>query len=818
MMRTRRIDEAPAAWRASCYASKIVYPARYNIKNLRKSSSCPIRAHAFLLRSRRMYSRGRIYGALSKLACLPIIPRHCLISRPLNPLQSQWGPLESNHSDYQRTNFRLSHAAAAEKEGNNQADKQSLPAGRRLSNASLRFITFDQTQHDLGSESKEISERERYSDQIAGFLPTDLVTRPKKERSHRHPYGKNKEDKLFINKLLKAKGSRSENWRIALSDLLKHSILEKDENVKDIDTPIHAPSLVPTDSSQTQDHRGRNEDPSLIRRVASKSRNYRYFRLARNISPPTKWSEANLAVYVEALAESQRTQDRIPWTLKSWPKEWSNLEDIITVFDKIFYNPALQNALSIEACNTALRFFYDYGMMTKARALYIRMEDIKMAISTVTFNILLRGSASRKDLHNFAFLLNKMTRRGFRPDEVTWTLFLQVLESDKVRAVIVRKMAEMSMLEKIGIRRDVAVHMVHYELAQHLDNGHDHHSFLNHMNSKYGIGWISTSSGNRLLNEVAKRKSTAESLSLLYEMKQAGFMPDDISMNSLLRHCLPLRQHDLAIEILDAFKHLYRLYPGPGAYETLFLQAWRSRRLNFATVIWRSACIYGAVSAKTQSLVFRSLLFYTPALDTLGQSNNVADYGTPNKSARFKKFAGKFVIGLDGPEGAALSQAVDALEPEPKKRIVRWAQTLLRISLQVSRTGVLKSDFSQLLRQALGMDKTWATEGLYKKDDWRELFPHAIAVDMKFRKRRPHRRPRRLRGSSVRSHQHARLLTPSKGSAPDPNHQKSPNLNPRSRIRMRNPRNKSLRKAKPTWKARRRIPLARPRSRLCSTP
>ncbi len=712
-------------------------------------------------------------------ACSPIIPRKCINSRPPCAPEFRQALSDRNLFAYQWINHRHSHAAVPRIEGEkdqNQQDTEPRRAIRRVQTVApnIRFITFDQAQHDFGTESRELWERERYSDHIARLLLTQSVSQRKEKRLVKSTSGKNKEDKLFVNMLLKDKGLASHDWRIALSDLQKHYIPENIDELKDSDISDHVRNVVQNAVSLTRDIDGSHGSQSSGRRVMSRSRNFISFRLARYISPPTEWSEAKLAVFVEALAESQRTQTRVAWAQKPRLKGWTNIGDILAAYDMVFYSTALEKFLSIEACNTALRFFYDHGMMSKARSLYIRMEDLKMQIPTETFNILLRGSASQRDLHNFTFLLNNMTRRGFKPNEKTWILFIQVIGSISVRAVIVRKMAEMKMLDKIGIRRVVAAHMVSYEIINHLGDGHDHHSFLDHMDSKFGIGWLSTTAGNELLHEVAKRKSAVESLSLLYEMKKGGFEPDDISMNTLLRYCLPLRRHELAIEILDIFKYQYRLYPGPATYETLLLLAWQSRLLNFSTVIWRSACIYGAVSAKMRQFVFQSLLSYTPTLDKRIQSDDASELSNSSRYEKFKKFAGRFVIGVVGPREADLNQATDSLAWNPRKRTLKCARMLLESDLRIARKCVLKSDLPQLLRQALTMDMAWAAEGLYEKEDWREMLPHAIAVDVKVKRRRRRRPTPRLRKLVIRGRSATRFLARRRHFLRGPNHGQSP--------------------------------------------
>ena len=662
--------------------------------------------------------------------------RHSITPRSASSPELCRCPLGQNQLAYRAISLRLSHAtAAAEENTKNQQDSKHVGAFRRIiSNdshitPSSTFITFDQVQHDPGIESRESWERKRYVDQIASFLPIEPTSQVKAERSQWSSRGTHKLDKLFVNKLLKDKGPQTQDWRIAFSDLLKYSIPEKLNESKEVVSLDHPSSLGPTNGSQKQDFRHSNGDHIAPRRVISESHNHRSWRLAHRISPPVEWSEANLAVYVEALAYSQRTKMRVPWAQKPRLKRWESIEVIVTAFDTIFYSTTLQKFLSVKACNTALRFYYKHGMMKKARALYFHMEDLKMDISTETFNILIRESASQGDLHSFTFLLKTMIRRGFKPNEVTWTLFLRVVDSSKVRAIIAWNMAQMNMLDSRMIRRIVAANMIHDEFANHLDDGHDPHNFLAHMDNKYGVGWLSTSAGNRLLNEVAKRQSTAESLNILYEMKQRGFVPDDVSMNTLVACCLSSWQHDLAFETLAVFKNLYRLYPGPTTYETLFRHAWKGRLLNFSLVLWRTASIYGALSRYMKFQVFRSLLCYTPALDQQTTPVDVTEFSNLSRNAKFRKFAGRFVIGLDRHKGAALSQAIDSLELTPQRKIKKWAFRLLEISHGVARTCRLKDDLSQMLREALTMDRSWAVKRLYAKDDWRVLFPHAMTLE-----------------------------------------------------------------------------------------
>ena len=705
-----------------------------------------------------MYSRLYTHGRSSWIKYLPILSRGTIVLRPSYPPGLQL--FLQNHFAYRGLTLRLSHATAAEEEGKRRQDSELVPTVNRDHLASnTRYANSDVSLHDLGEDSRESGARERFSDQIASYLSVE----PGLQKPQRLAYETNKHDRVFVNRLLRDKGDGLSSWRRALSALLRHTKIKK---AKDGERYGNAPSnLVQIALSRIPDLRGRDECATPIRGVSSISRNYRSFRLARDITPPAEWSEASLAVYVHALDESQRTQSQVPFAKRDHGKGWTNIDEVVDAFDRIFYSRALEGFLSIEACNTALLFYYRHSMVRKARLLYVRMEDLKMPIPAETFNILLQGSASQKDLHNFNFLLDKMLQRGFEPNESTWVLLLRSNDSSRARAIVLQKMAEMKMLDSISIRRDVANFMIPYEIDSHLGNGNDHHSFLDHMTYKYGIGWMSTSAGNKILNEVAKRKSTAESLSLLYEMKRAQFEPDDISMNTLLRRCLHSKQHDLAIEILDIFNYLYGLRPGRKAYEALFLHAWHSLKLNFLVVVWRSACIYGCVSHLIYHHVLQSLLSYSEALykqtpfkyEAEGGISYAADAGDTKRYAKFRRFAGSFAIGLDSSKEATLFQAMKSFQPDPYSRSWRWANFLIESSLRVSRTCHLQDDLAQLLRQALKMDEEWAAEGLFDKDDWPELLPPPIAVPISVQRR--HLSSSRFVTERPRTARAARIIT-----------------------------------------------------------
>jgi len=587
----------------------------------------------------------------------------------------------------------------------------SLVKPRTVSVFKYRYVSLGQAQHDSGVQSREDWEKERYADQIAALLPVSPDAPPKKQNPRFVLYGKNKADRILVSQLLKDKGRTSYDWRIPLLQLEQY----------------YKPQYV----EATAESEGLFCKGDTARRVYIEPN--RALTLARDVPEPKSWSEASLLFYIEDATESQASQARISPALKPQHRDWSNVTDIADIIYHLFHRRALRTLLTVDACNTALRFFYKHGMFSRARAIYIQMETMKMPIPTETFNIILRSAAGHRDLHNFSFLLHNMIQRGFRPDEETWVNLLMAINSTAVRAVILYKMKENNMLGKPGIGPDVAALMVQHDLTFHLGNGHSFDEFLNHMDSRYGVRWLSTSAGNSLLNESGKRRSAVESLDLLDGMKQRGFIPDEVSINTLLRKCLLFRQDKDAIEILHAFYGQFDLRPRHLVHETLFVQAWKNRMLNFARVIWRLACIGGFVTFTMRKLVFRSLLANTSEDASTPPPPNHVEQRSLDRSKAFNELAGKFVVGVrepQEPELGELRRIIWDYSSDPQRRNVKRAQVHMNRDLVTAQSFRTKIGMVELLRQALELDKKWAAKGLWRIGGRQLDLRHGVQVDI----------------------------------------------------------------------------------------
>ena len=566
----------------------------------------------------------------------------------------------------------------------------------------------------------------RYASQRARYV---FNSKPKPYKAI--SFGKNKADKVLVSQLLKDKGQTSHDWRIPLSQLDKHFKpldVEKANRNRDNLRSIGLAGPVRDDGSC----------PPSISTSPRKVSTYvsRGLLLARDIPEPASWSARSLFNYIVDVAKSQNSQTRIPRPWKPRHPQWSNRKDIHDIFFYLLRQSDTKKYLTTDACNIVLRFFSKHSMFSSIRKFYVGMKSMKMNIPAETFNVILRGAASQRDLHTFNFLLYNMIQQGFQPDEVTWVSLVMAINSMAVKAVIVNKIEEMGALNQPRILADIATQMIPNEFILHLKNGRSLEAFLNHMDSRYGSRWLSTAGGNTLLNESSKRRTVIETLDLLGSMKLRGFMPDDISINILVHKCLLYRQYNHAIEVLHTFQSSFGLSPGSEVYQTLFLHAWRHRMLNFSRVIWRLASMYGCVSFLMRDLVFQSMKAshsgkcssLLPSIDNKGRLRQ-------DEARKFLQLAGNFVVGVRDPQRLKLATCdQNSLAQEPGFSPRRIQRSLIRARIDDDLCSAYcfqsKAGMVELLRRAIALDRQWKHQGIWRIGQPRHAVQNGIQLEL----------------------------------------------------------------------------------------
>ncbi|MCJ1227697.1 hypothetical protein MMC12_004353 [Toensbergia leucococca] len=575
-------------------------------------------------------------------------------------------------------------------------------------------------QHSGAEDGETLCDENRVEEATSGTLRIPPPTTERLVRSVAGRWQRHKVDKAFVNSQMKKKSRWSYDWQVALEELLRHCQVLDARNTRGEQDFLHYPQI-----SANGDTEGAYKGP---RAVLSKLRpRYRQIR-ADQIRQPLVWSTSSLVDYVEDLVMSSVTRSIHRLVYK---EEETHQTVVAGILESMFDDSSMQRFLSVEACNLALIFFYKHSMIRKARSLFVRMEKLRMEIPIATLNIMLRGAAAQKDLHNFTLLLRLINQRGLMPNAETWIAFLMTLDSAKAREETVRRILLLKWSDKPSLLRDVVGLVVRDKLTSHLESGEKFSTFFQHMDSQFGSQWISVSAGNRMLYVLGERRFMQEAVELLNTMKVHGARPNEITLNIFLEHCMRQRTPEFGLQILRLFQVEHGISPRQIAYQTLFLLAWNDCLYNCCRVIWRAACMKGTVSWHMQELVFGSLVCNTP-------------YPASLKRDIWWTSAGKVVVGIDLGTVHHTNPATSG--PAEMRKLTGWVETgsqreeclalaksFLARDMEAVKQYRLRGNLVDLLDEALALDQKWKDQGSWKREDCWWKVQHAMDVGFEVR-------------------------------------------------------------------------------------
>ena len=240
----------------------------------------------------------------------------------------------------------------------------------------------------------------------------------------------------------------------------------------------------------------------------------------------------------------------------------SHIASVVRLLRELFANPRLFAYPSITACNIAMAYCYKVSQFAEARSILSRMEDHDLLTSAETFNIMLRGSAKCKNTQHFNYILKQMIERGLKPNAETWMIFYQISMSDQVRSEAYHRMRDKGVLVDPLAMKYFLTLASRTVLSEHFEEGRSVASFVEYLDGPGELGRLTTAVGNIILDEVGNRSSVQDVVATLKDLKQHGMKFDEVTLNTVLHHCLPNRDHDHAIKTLKRFRQWYTLLPG----------------------------------------------------------------------------------------------------------------------------------------------------------------------------------------------------------------------------------------------------------------
>ena len=413
------------------------------------------------------------------------------------------------------------------------------------------------------------------------------------------------------------------------------------------------------------------------------------------ISEPESWTKATFDRYVNDLIKVLRPTTPLAKALRLRKQRRGpcNVKDIGQSLQVLFHRKDMRYFIEPKVCNAAIEFLSRHALLSRARSILLVMEDLSIFIPVSTYNIFMRAAAHHKDLHTFSLLLDTMIKRGVAPNAETWVVFVRCLDSIATRRLVIAEMATLDILHQPSITTKVISSTVKDDLIEHLAARRDAGGFPLAMRVKYGPRWMSSRTGNLILNEVCKRVSLSAGLDLVKPLTQHGFTPHAFTMNMFFFQALETGRDPLplAIFILEVFTERYSIHVNPELWTPLFLRARRSGYLNVARVVWIAACLKGRVTHKMKNAVLYSLQQSAIHHNTTKHAPRNPELYPQPPYKLLKSFMGRFLLGLDPLKYTSWREGLRALD-----RCIRMAYTSkLRFSLTFN------------LQEAYKVDREW---------------------------------------------------------------------------------------------------------------
>ena len=527
------------------------------------------------------------------------------------------------------------------------------------------------------------------ADRLRKTLKVEDASNARRVLTVAHGRQKHKLGKAFVKTRLKKKGSWSYDWRVPFGLLQQH--YQRDS--------------VGLGGEKTQRFRGviSNQQRPEDRPRFSETHTDR-------IPRPDIWSPLTFLSYVEDLTSSSVSRVMHQHIYGACE---SHVATISRKLEELFTDPLLKDSLTARAFDTACAFLVKYGFIPTTRVVFSQLDKLGLSINAATFNAILRGAASHKDLHNYTFFLQAMVRRGVKPNGETWITLLMAIHPKAVKLLILRAMGERGVLDQTSTLKDAVNQIVRDEVAAHFDTAHELTAFLDFMDRRYGSDWPSVSACNRILDELGERGLLLQCFDMLGFMKQRRIKPNSVALNTLLTHCSKQRNMDGAIQVLRTFESSFDIFLVENHFHQLFMLTWKKQLLNCCRVVWRYACMAAAVSYPTQKLVKDSL-----ARPILSQRKSMAD--------AWRCTVGKCIVGVGRGDGdgddvgrlrtvqrlVAIAEA--ATKPYEDPDFVKLTKQLSSGDLVAAKQYRPKSGLAEKLEEALAMDRRWVREGIWK--------------------------------------------------------------------------------------------------------
>lgn len=317
---------------------------------------------------------------------------------------------------------------------------------------------------------------------------------------------------------------------------------------------------------------------------------------------PEDWTETSFAEYVEHL-----TSIEMPNHMHSmlYGKGEYHTESVGQLLLEAFKLPDTRHAITTVAFRNAVGFLVKTNQIHQARSLFTITVLQGLPADTEVFNIMLRGAAKAKDLHNFAVILRNLLKTGYQPNSGTWVALIATVNAVKIKQFIWSEMQQHGLLRNTSTLKAVVAQLAWSDMEASLAKLQTTEEFMHVMDARYGPDWLSLEAANRILHSMAVRGQSQRMLQFLDHMNSRWILPNTVSFNTIVGSYI--KQDDIDGLVLFIKSVSQSFYPDAITYHTIFEKAWTSRLYNVARVTWKFACMNVSTTNTMRAQVKKSL-------------------------------------------------------------------------------------------------------------------------------------------------------------------------------------------------------------------
>lgn len=340
---------------------------------------------------------------------------------------------------------------------------------------------------------------------------------------------------------------------------------------------------------------------------------------------PNNWTEASFAEYVERL-----TSIEMPNHMHSslYGKGEYHTELVGQLLLDVFKLSETRHAITTVSFRNAMSFLVKTNQIHQARSLFTITVLHGISADTEVFNIMLRGAAKAKDLHNFAVILRNMLKTGYQPNSGTWVALLATVNALKIKQFIWSEMEQHGLLRNTSTLKAVVAQLAWSDMEASLAKLQTTKEFVHDMDVRYGPDWLSLEAANRILHSMAVRGQSQRMLQFLNHMNERWVLPNTVSFNTVVGSYVKQDDMDGLVQFIQGVSHSF--YPDAITFHTIFEKAWTSKLYNVARVIWKFACMKACTTTRMRTQVKKS--FFQESLSS-----------SPTRGEIWRATAGKFI-------------------------------------------------------------------------------------------------------------------------------------------------------------------------------